>query len=157
MAGKADKKQLSKKERAFVREYAKDCNATSAAERAGYAPTTANKKAPMWVGKSRAKSTKPHVWDAVDEAQRKLQEKTGISVERVVEELATVGMLPLEDEKIILGVIRTGDKLKALELLGKHLGMFKDVVEHSGPGGGPIPVDLGPDLKELISEITKQG
>lgn len=29
---------------------------------------------------------------------------------------------------------------KALELLGKHLGLFKDKVEHSGPGGGPIEV-----------------
>ena len=30
------------------------------------------------------------------------------------------------------------DKLGALEKLGRHLGMFKDKVEHSGPGGGPI-------------------
>lgn len=30
------------------------------------------------------------------------------------------------------------DKLAALDKLGRHLGMFKDKVEHSGPGGGPI-------------------
>jgi phage terminase small subunit len=31
------------------------------------------------------------------------------------------------------------DKLRALELLGKHLGMF--VERHAGPEGGPIPVE----------------
>jgi len=31
---------------------------------------------------------------------------------------------------------------KALELLGKHIGMFKDKVEVSGPAGGPIQVSV---------------
>jgi phage terminase small subunit len=30
-------------------------------------------------------------------------------------------------------------KPDALEKLGRHLGLLKDRVEHSGPGGGPIP------------------
>jgi phage terminase small subunit len=38
------------------------------------------------------------------------------------------------------------DKLGALEKLGKHLGMFRDKVEHSGPGGGPIQTESRPDL-----------
>lgn len=33
------------------------------------------------------------------------------------------------------------DKLKALELIGRHLGMFADRVEVSGPGGGPIQTE----------------
>ena len=34
--------------------------------------------------------------------------------------------------------VKMHSKLDALDKLGKHLGMFKDKVEHSGPGGGPI-------------------
>lgn len=34
---------------------------------------------------------------------------------------------------------KLADKRAALVDIGKHLGMFKDRVEHSGPGGGPIP------------------
>jgi phage terminase small subunit len=32
------------------------------------------------------------------------------------------------------------DAQAALALLGKHHGLFTEKVEHSGPGGGPIPV-----------------
>jgi hypothetical protein len=34
--------------------------------------------------------------------------------------------------------VRFWEKTKALELLGKHLGIFKDRVELSGPNGTPI-------------------
>jgi hypothetical protein len=37
------------------------------------------------------------------------------------------------DAKIMLG-----DKVKALELLGKYHKLFTEKVEHSGPGGGPV-------------------
>ncbi|KRA62172.1 hypothetical protein ASD89_24120 [Caulobacter sp. Root656] len=36
--------------------------------------------------------------------------------------------------------VKMHDKIAALVAVGKHLGMFKDRVEHSGAGGGPIPV-----------------
>lgn len=36
--------------------------------------------------------------------------------------------------------IKFHDKRAALVDMGKHLGMFKEVHEHSGPGGGPIAV-----------------
>lgn len=34
--------------------------------------------------------------------------------------------------------VKLHDKKGALVDIGRHLGMFKDRVEHSGPGGGPI-------------------
>lgn len=37
--------------------------------------------------------------------------------------------------------IKNADKLKAVEMLGRYLGMFTDKTEHSGPGGGPIHLD----------------
>ncbi len=42
--------------------------------------------------------------------------------------------------------VKFWDKGKALEMLGRHLKLFVDRVEASGPGGGPIPVA---DVKTL--------
>lgn len=36
--------------------------------------------------------------------------------------------------------VKLHDKKGALVDIGRHLGMFKDRVEHSGPNGGPIPI-----------------
>jgi phage terminase small subunit len=42
--------------------------------------------------------------------------------------------------------LRLWDKNKALGMLGQHLGLFPSKVEHSGPGGGPIPFEtLSPE------------
>lgn len=43
--------------------------------------------------------------------------------------------------------VSTYDKVRALELLGKHLGMFTDRVEHSGETG--LRIELAPGVKEL--------
>lgn len=43
------------------------------------------------------------------------------------------------------------DKQTALVQLGKHLGLFTDKIEHSGPGGGPIAI------KEVIVELPEEG
>lgn len=44
---------------------------------------------------------------------------------------------------------KLADKRQALVDVGRHLGMFKDRVEHSGPDGGPISVKSVPDLSKL--------
>lgn len=38
--------------------------------------------------------------------------------------------------------IKLHDKTAALEKLGRAMGMFKDRVEHSGPGGAPLVVEI---------------
>ncbi|WP_186157053.1 terminase small subunit [Burkholderia gladioli] len=38
----------------------------------------------------------------------------------------------------ILKKIKWPDKVKNLELLGRHFGMFKETIEHTGKNGGPI-------------------
>ncbi len=45
--------------------------------------------------------------------------------------------------------VKLHDKKGALVDIGRHLGMFKDRVEHSGPNGGPIPTT--PTLIELVA------
>ena len=47
--------------------------------------------------------------------------------------------------------LKTHDKLGALEKLGRHLGMFVNRHEHTGPGGGPImTVDQADGAKERL-------
>lgn len=49
--------------------------------------------------------------------------------------------------------VKFHDKKGALVDIGKHLGMFKDRVEHSGPDGGPIP--MMPTTIELVAPGVK--
>lgn len=37
--------------------------------------------------------------------------------------------------------VKSADKIKAVELLGRYMGMFTDKSEVSGPGGGPIQLE----------------
>ncbi|HAK44197.1 MAG TPA: terminase small subunit [Clostridium sp.] len=48
--------------------------------------------------------------------------------------------------------VETADKVKALELLGKHLGIFKDKVEVTGNINNPYEGLSSEDLKKLISD-----
>lgn len=43
--------------------------------------------------------------------------------------------------------VRLWDKTKALSMLGKHFGLLKDVIEHTGPGGGPIEVQTTSNIQ----------
>ncbi len=54
--------------------------------------------------------------------------------------------------------VKLWDKLKALELLGKHLGLFTDKVEVTGKGGGPVEInDIKAKLLQKIAVISKQN
>lgn len=56
-----------------------------------------------------------------------------------------IGMKDANGEPVYADSIREiklWDKTKALGLLGKHFGLLKDIVEHTGPGGGPVKVDV---------------
>jgi len=56
---------------------------------------------------------------------------------------------------------KLASKLVALELLGKHLGLFKDRVEHTGKDGGPVEVKHYTDIEaarligRLLSKVTR--
>jgi len=146
---------LNAKELHFVREYLVDKNATRSAKAAGFAVSTAEKKAPMWVAESRAKSTKPHVWDAVQEGMKALVEKVDVRAEAVLREymnigFANVGMIAswegssvtLKDSEKLseqamqavsevsqgrFGVkVKMHSKTAALDALAKHTGILKN-------------------------------
>jgi phage terminase small subunit len=103
--------ELNDKQKRFVAEYIIDLNATQAAIRAGYSPQTAYSQ-----GQRLLKNVE--VQEYVEKAKQKLIVRSDITIERVLRELASIG---LDNEKE-----RTTDRLKALELIGKHLGMYTD-------------------------------
>lgn len=146
---------MTKKQKMFIEEYLIDLNATQAAIRAGYSPSTAKD-----IGCENL--AKPNIRAHIDQALAERSKRTGVNADRVVEELAKVAFVNAsdiinaedatlradaapEDTAAIQSVkvktfgedglereIKMADKLKALELLGKHLGMFKDKLEISG-------------------------
>lgn len=144
---------LTPKQQRFVEEYLIDLNATQAAIRAGYSEKTAQEQS------SRLLSN-VMVQDAVQEAQNKLSERTEITQNYVLENIQKVVERCMQQEAVrardgspllvegpegdlaCLFEFKETGALKGLELLGKHLGMFKDKIEHSGPNGGPIDLNL---------------
>lgn len=142
---------MTKKQKRFCEEYLIDLNATQAAIRAGYSPDTAGA-----IGAENL--TKPEIQRAVARAMAERSRRTGVNAERVVLELAKVAFVNVgniidatdatlkedatpEDLAAIQSIkvkdmgemgiereIRMADKLKSLELLGRHLGMFNDKI-----------------------------
>jgi phage terminase small subunit len=110
---------LNPKQAAFVREYLKDFNATQAAIRAGYSQKTAKEQG------SRLLLTNVHVKAAVKKGQEKAAEKAEITAEWVRDKLVDLHAAAMEEGDF-------APANKALELLGRHIGMFKDKLELSG-------------------------
>lgn len=148
-------KLRSDRQEQFCQEYLVDLNATQAYLRTGYTPKNVSQCASMLL-------SRPHVRARVDELLAQRAARTGVNQDRVIRELARIAFLdPTEladinkgtilddttedDRAAIASVkvksgedytereIRFADKLKALELLGKHLGMFTDKVDITGP------------------------
>ena len=109
---------LTPKQQRFVEEYLIDLNATQAAIRSGYSEKTARK-----IGSENL--TKLDIQEAIQEAQESLSNKTQLTVDIVVN-----GLLK-EAQDYAEGSTQSA-RVSAWAHLGKHLGMFKDKVEHSG-------------------------
>lgn len=117
---------LTPKQQRFVEEYLIDLNATQSAIRAGYSEKTAYS-----VGHENLK--KPEIQKAIQEAQEILSNKTQLTVDMVVN-----GLLK-EAQDYTEGSTQSA-RVSAWAHLGKHLGMFTEKVQHSGPDGGPVQV-----------------
>ena len=122
-----------------------DLNATQAAIRAGYSEKTARSM-------GAENLTKPDIAAAIKAAQNKVAADNELSVEWVLSMLKqnaqrAMQVVPvLDSEGNEKGEYRYEGNVanKAMELLGKHLGMFADrsKVELSGPNGGPVAVEV---------------
>jgi phage terminase small subunit len=145
---------LNDREVAFVREYLVDLNATKAAIRAGYSPRSARTTSSRLLAKAniqeavqratseRAKRVEVTADDVVRELALLAFSDLGrafgangrmLSLEEMPEAvrrtLASVEVDEDDDEGTVRKV-RTWDKIRALELLGKHLRMFVDQTEN---------------------------
>lgn len=163
MSGFANK-DLTDKQLAFVREYLLDLNAAAAARRAGYSPRTARA-----IGQENL--TKPDIRAAIAAETERRADRTRVTQDRVVKELARLGFTDMtdfvewgpsgltvkpssdlsdDDSPAVTHVkftpgewgdtveIKLGHKDSSLRMLGQHLGMFKERIEHTGKNGGPI-------------------
>lgn len=83
-------KKLTPKQVTFVAEYLVDLNATQAAIRAGYSARNADKIGPELLGKTRVAA-------AISEAIEKRNQRTGISQDRILEELGRIAFGDLRD------------------------------------------------------------
>ena len=119
---------LTPKQQRFVEEYLIDLNATQAAIRAGYSEKTAQEQS------SRLLSN-VMVQEAVQKAKNKLSERTELTVDMVVN-----GLLK-EAQDYAEGSTQSA-RVSAWAHLGKHLGMFKDKIEHSGDPNNPVNMSL---------------
>lgn len=145
---------LTPKQSRFVEEYMRDSNATQAYIRAGYSERTANKAGPKLL-------VNLGVSAAIRKAIQERSDRTQISVDRVLTELARVAladirdvvkwsedgvrmvpsdMIPEDVARSIAEVSQTAtgelkikmhSKLTALHDIGKHLGMFIERHEHA--------------------------
>jgi len=151
--------KLTPKQSAFVQEYLVDLNATQAAIRAGYKAKTARQIAAENLSKLNIQS-------AIQEGMQKREQRTEITQDKVIEQLAKIAFLDIKDvvtwadkegikirpSEEVDGTVLTevsetlseggwtkkvkmSDRMRALEMLGKHLGMFKENIQLSGAIG----------------------
>ena len=127
---------MNAKQERFAHEYAVCGNATKAAEAAQYSGATAHS-----IGSRLLK--RPDVQAAIADKRSEHARANELTVEWVIERL-----------KMLADAGIKGDSVKALDLLGKSLGMWRDRVEHSGPDGGPIAIAT---IRRVIIDPEDKG
>ncbi|EIM39504.1 bacteriophage terminase small subunit [Acinetobacter sp. HA] len=168
---------LTPKQQRFVEEYLIDLNATQAAIRAGYSERTANEQGSRLlanvsvsgaIAEAQAKREERTQIDA-DYVLKRLVEIDQMDVLDIMDDngnvkpikdwpkiwrqyISNIETISLEDEAGWLKKIKWPDKVKNLELLGKHVsvGAFKDKVEHSGK----LEIQ---SISDLMDELSKEG
>lgn len=103
--------KLTEKQKRFCEEYLVDRNATQAAIRAGYAKKRASEQAHQLLQKTT-------VLEYLNDLRKEQSERTRITSDDVISQLKEIAFASVE--------ISGKEKIKALELLGKHLGMFSE-------------------------------
>lgn len=162
---------MTDKQKRFVEEYLIDLNATQAAIRAGYSPKTANEQGNRLLtnvsvqtelNKQMAKRSR-RTGVTQDRVVRELAKIAFLDMTQVVDDHGCIrdDATP-EDRACIESIkykssssdqgesvereVKVASKLKALELLGKHLGMYSDKLNIEG--AVPIVISGADELKE---------
>lgn len=138
--GKGSK--LSDKQARFVEEFLVDLNGSAAVLRAGYKTKNPNRIATDLL-------RHPLVKRELDKFREERKERMEATVDYVLTKLVTI----VEDTE--KGNPQAA--LRGLELLGKHLGMYKDRQEISGPDGEAIKYEqkVKEDAESFTSAIAR--
>ena len=169
---------LNDRQRLFVDEYLIDLNATRAAIRAGYSPKSATTDGPRLLENAGIRA-------CIDKKLAERSRRTGVNADRVVLELARIAFADItrvagsdgqimpdaqEDDRAAIASIkvrkmadsseereaRMYDKNRALELLGKHLGLYQDRVAVTGDLPRIID-DVANDTRQSGFKATERG
>lgn len=156
--------KLTEKQKRFVQEYLVDLNASAAAKRAGYSEKTACEQGARLL-------TNAKVQKEIQKAMKRRENRTEITQDKVLRELAAIAfakgtdyasivsgvVLPCDTDELTDGQkavivsiestkdgveIKLANKLKALELLGRHLGLFSASQAREGLEDEPAIDDL---------------
>ena len=163
--------KLTAKQQRFIDEYLIDLNATQAAIRAGYSPQSAysigeeNLKKPVIrdaIDKALAERSR-RTGINQDRVLLELAKIAFVNASDVInmdeatirgdanrEDTATIASvkvkrIPTDDGDIVEREVKVYDKIKALELLGKHLGMFTDKLNVNAEMAVKIVDDIDED------------
>lgn len=160
--------ELNQRQELFCREYIKDLNGTQAAIRAGYSPKTADRMAyellkkpeiQAFVLQSKAERVEEvkvdanyvlkrlieidemDVADILDDGGDFLPIRKWPKVWRTTLSGLDIAIINSGDTEAIIKKIKWPDKVKNLELLGKHIGVgaFTEKVDHTSSDGSMSP------------------
>ncbi len=145
-----DDRGLTPKQARFVDEYLIDLNATQAAKRAGYSEKTAQEQSARLLSNA-------IVSRAIAERRQALHDKLELDQEWVLRNLEEIAGRCMQKKPVMVydreerGMVQAQDvdgcdiwtfdsagANRAVELIGKHLRMFTDRLEHTGADAGPI-------------------
>lgn len=167
---------MNPKQQRFVEEYLVDLNATQAAIRAGYSAKTAGQQAFDLL-------KKPEIQSAISTARKALSERTNVTAERIVAELAKIGFSDLrqlfdggrlrsiedlpDDVAAAVSAIevvtkpgfdedgnRTVEHVHKVRLWDKRAALV-DLGKHLGMFVDRVEHNLGPSVLEVIYEDAK--
>jgi phage terminase small subunit len=123
---RAVKLALTPRQRKFCEEYNLDFNATAAAIRAGYSPKYADRQAHLLM-------LNEGVAMYIDDLARSKEAKVvSVDPDYIIQRITAI---------VNKEGARDGDKLRGLELLARHLGMFIERTEISGRDGEAIQIE----------------
>lgn len=147
---------MTDKQKLFCTEYLKDYNAYQAALRAGYKKTTAEQSS-QWIDNGQRKSNKkynPEMRAFIDNELDKMNKSNIADAEEIRKFLSACMRGEHKEEVLKLSgdgrqsvvkiAVSEKDRLKAAELMGKGLGMFKEKVDLTGA----VPVAIVNDVEE---------
>ncbi len=160
-------KQLTEKQKLFCREYIIDLNASQAAVRAGYSKKCAKEQGYRLL-------TYAHIQEELSELSKSRESRLEVSADYVIQTIVdtiqrcaqgepmldrkgspVIGYDPLTGDEKQLYKFDSAAVLRGAELLGRHLRLFSDRVEHAGPTG-PIELITADTTPERAAELYRR-